>query len=379
MASLNPNAPVYIPSLHLLSLESYYSPPLSQHPSLLSPLCFQDNQIPYQNNALYTSSPSPYIHDLCYYLYPQASFICCYRKEFPYFHIPQPCPPRSLPHPLPPSGLQQSRASLSLLSEEGEEKEKLEDHVVSVTQGKQEVEEKVVRKKVCKGVKGTKGFRVFASDSFTGKRVYVPKPPRCQGRLPPLPQRRMLTGDYEFKAEPGAGDLISDAKTTVMIKNLPNRFTVEKLLEILDKHCLQENEKFLSLGGEKKACDGVVKLGDGEAATTLSEFDFLYLPIDFRSGSNLGYAFVNFTNSTAAWRLHDYLHKFEWKCFGSRKICEVTYARIQELKHHFTNSVFLCDRDQYLPMCFQPSRNGFNQPEPAYVGRRLDAASKVTK
>ena len=57
---------------------------------------------------------------------------------------------------------------------------------------------------------------------------------------------------------------------------------MEKLLDILDKHCLEENEKVLSLKGEKEASDGVVKLGGGEGATTLSEFDFLYLPMDFR-------------------------------------------------------------------------------------------------
>ncbi|XP_008811936.2 protein terminal ear1-like [Phoenix dactylifera] len=388
MASLNPNAPVYIPSPHLLSLESYYSPPPPpppQHPSPSPSSYFQYNQTPYQNNAIYTSSPSPYVHDLCYYLSPQISFVCCYRKGFSYFQIPQPCPPRPLPHPapLPPSCLKQPRGSLSPLIEEGEGKDKPQDHVVSAAQVKQEVEKKVVRKKASKGANGSKGFRVFASGSFTGKRVYVPKPPRCQGRLPPLLRRTKLTGDFEFKkVEPGPGDSKSDAKTTVMIKNLPNKFTTEKLMDILDKHCLRENEKVLSLKGEEKACDGVVKLADGEGATTLSEFDFLYLPIDFRSGSNLGYAFVNFTSSTAAWKLHDYLHHFEWKCFGSRKICEVTYARIQglrELKNHFTSSVFLCNRDQYLPLCFQPSRNGFNQPEPECVGRRIHVASEVTK
>lgn len=54
------------------------------------------------------------------------------------------------------------------------------------------------------------------------------------------------------------------------------------LLDILDRHCLQENEKVLSSLAEEKAWNGVGKLGDGEGATTLSEFDFLYLPIDFR-------------------------------------------------------------------------------------------------
>lgn len=43
----------------------------------------------------------------------------------------------------------------------------------------------------------------------------------------------------------------------------------------------------------------------------------------------MGYAFVNFTTPAAAWRLHRFLHNYEWKLHGSRKVCEVTYARIQ--------------------------------------------------
>ncbi|XP_038975595.1 protein terminal ear1-like [Phoenix dactylifera] len=300
--------------------------------------------------------------------------------------IPQACPerPHALPLPVPvpvpppPCGLDQPRASLALISEETN-KHKPQDDVVSETQLKQGVKEGVVGREGDKGVTGSKGFRGSGSGSFRGERVYAQKPVRRQGGLPPLLRRRKLTGDFEFKkVETGAGDSIREAKTTVMIKNLPNKFTTEKLLAILDQHCLEENKKVLSLKREEEASD--VKLGDAEVVTTLSEFDFLYLPIDFRSGSNLGYAFVNFSSSIAARRLHDYLHDFEWKCFGSRKICEVTYARIQglqDLKDHFKNSVFICERDQFLPMCFQPCRNGFNQAEPEYVCRRIHVASQA--
>lgn len=48
-----------------------------------------------------------------------------------------------------------------------------------------------------------------------------------------------------------------------------------------------------------------------------------------RTGFNMGYAFVNFTTAIAARRLYNALHDFQWKTHGSRKVCEVTYARIQ--------------------------------------------------
>ena len=49
------------------------------------------------------------------------------------------------------------------------------------------------------------------------------------------------------------------------------------------------------------------------------------------TGSNMGYAFVNFTNSEGAWRLHRAFHMMKWDFIGSKKICEITYARIQVL------------------------------------------------
>lgn len=48
-----------------------------------------------------------------------------------------------------------------------------------------------------------------------------------------------------------------------------------------------------------------------------------------RTGSNLGYAFVNFTSAAGAWRLHRAFHRMKWSIMGSKKVCEVTYARIQ--------------------------------------------------
>jgi len=42
----------------------------------------------------------------------------------------------------------------------------------------------------------------------------------------------------------------------------------QMVLDLLDKHCREVNENVE---------------GDGDAAVPLSEFDFLYLPIDFRS------------------------------------------------------------------------------------------------
>ncbi|XP_020694263.1 protein MEI2-like 6 [Dendrobium catenatum] len=157
--------------------------------------------------------------------------------------------------------------------------------------------------------------------------------------------------DFEFK-EAAAG------KTTVMLKNIPNKFSKQEILDLLDEHCRRENSKILEEGSA--------------ADSQLSEFDFLYLPMDFLSGSNLGYAFVNFTSTVAASRLHREMHKKPWNVYGSRKVSEVTHAKIQGsegLLKHFKSSIFACCSPEYLPVYFYPSRDGFRRTKERLVGK----------
>ncbi|XP_021611351.1 protein terminal ear1 homolog isoform X1 [Manihot esculenta] len=136
--------------------------------------------------------------------------------------------------------------------------------------------------------------------------------------------------------------------TTVMIRNIPNRYTRELLMEFLDKHCMVENQKAML---RKSDCE----------ETFVSAFDFLYLPMDFGNHANKGYAFVNFTDSRAAWKFHAAVHNQRWELFQSTKICEIASARLQGkegLVKHFRNSTFECGTDDYLPVCFSPPRDG---------------------
>lgn len=141
-----------------------------------------------------------------------------------------------------------------------------------------------------------------------------------------------------------------DSRTTVMIKNIPNKYSQKLLLNMLDNHCIHCNEQ----------------IGDGDDQP-LSAFDFVYLPIDFNNKCNVGYGFVNMTSPQATWRLYKAFNNQHWEVFNSRKICEVTYARVQgleALKEHFKNSKFPCEMDHYLPVVFSPPRDGRLQTEP---------------
>lgn len=92
------------------------------------------------------------------------------------------------------------------------------------------------------------------------------------------------------------------AYTTVMLRNIPNRYTRDMLVERL-------NEKYKGA------------------------YDFVYLPIDFNSKCNVGYAFINFTTPDVAAAFMQEYHGAKSKIclpgFGSTKTCEVCYARCQ--------------------------------------------------
>ncbi|RLN35290.1 hypothetical protein C2845_PM03G04200 [Panicum miliaceum] len=136
-------------------------------------------------------------------------------------------------------------------------------------------------------------------------------------------------------------DLASN-RTTLMIRHLPNDFTKMRLMAIIDEHCFMENEK-IAPGGVK------------------SEYDFLYVPIDFRTMANKGYAFVNMTSPDAARRLWEHLHGHRWEVRRCGKTCAVDYGAVQglvRLVDHFSLSSFECDSEDLLPVRFEPPRDG---------------------
>lgn len=57
---------------------------------------------------------------------------------------------------------------------------------------------------------------------------------------------------------------------------------------------------------------------------------------------NVGYGFVNMTSPEATWRLYKAFHHQNWEVFNSRKICEVTYARVQvRINFALINALFI--------------------------------------
>ena len=88
------------------------------------------------------------------------------------------------------------------------------------------------------------------------------------------------------------------ARTTVMIRNIPCRWSAEDLLSVL-AHVID------------------------------SSWDLLYMPCKTAEVANAGYAFMNFCSSQDTLRLFNAMHGRQWPHTRSGKICEIRYARIQ--------------------------------------------------
>merc|ERR1719247_1750500 len=84
--------------------------------------------------------------------------------------------------------------------------------------------------------------------------------------------------------------------TTVMLRNLPNRYTREMLRQMLD--------------------------AEGFAG----RYTFVYLPIDFKTHSGLGYAFVDLVSSDDALRLRTTFEVFQRWLIQSEKVCSVGWS-----------------------------------------------------
>lgn len=116
-----------------------------------------------------------------------------------------------------------------------------------------------------------------------------------------------------------------DTRTTLMIKNIPNKYNQDMLLEAI-------NENY----------DGL--------------YDFFYLPIDFKNKCNVGYAFINFKDPLSIPNFYKEFTNKRWKKFNSEKVCQINYARIQgkeAMVEHFKNSSLLFEDVKCQPLIFE--------------------------
>ncbi|KAF3786696.1 MEI2-like 4 protein [Nymphaea thermarum] len=115
-----------------------------------------------------------------------------------------------------------------------------------------------------------------------------------------------------------------DTRTTLMIKNIPNKYTSKMLLAAIDEH-------------------------------HRGTYDFIYLPIDFKNKCNVGYAFINMIDAMQIVPFYEAFNGKKWEKFNSEKVASLAYARIQgkaALIAHFQNSSLMNEDKRCRPILF---------------------------
>lgn len=113
-----------------------------------------------------------------------------------------------------------------------------------------------------------------------------------------------------------------DNRTTLMIKNIPNKYTSKMLMAAIDE------------------CHH-------------GTYDFIYLPIDFKNKCNVGYAFINLVDPSHIISLYESFNGKRWEKFNSEKVASLAYARIQgkaALIAHFQNSSLMNEDKRCRPI-----------------------------
>ncbi|KAJ7072243.1 RNA recognition motif 2-domain-containing protein [Mycena amicta] len=174
----------------------------------------------------------------------------------------------------------------------------------------------------------------------------VPAPPSPPSTVGSVPPRALLPPNPHVVPNPGNNDRnqlnISriedgqDTRTTVMIKNIPNKMNDKDLMAFIGNVCHRR-------------------------------IDFLYLRMDFQNGCNVGYAFVNFITVQDLLRFAKAKLGEKWNMFSSEKVLQMSYANYQgkeALVEKFKNSCIMDERPAWQPKIFYSNGPELGLPEP---------------
>jgi len=122
-----------------------------------------------------------------------------------------------------------------------------------------------------------------------------------------------------------------EADTTVMLRNIPNRYTVEEIVAEL----------------KAKNFEGL--------------FDFIYLPIDFQLKKNKGYAFINFNCPRTRTRFVSVFDRCALTRYATRKILRVDPAVNQGFEENMakysTKDAARITNEWFRPMIFSCTKD----------------------
>jgi RNA recognition motif-containing protein len=110
-----------------------------------------------------------------------------------------------------------------------------------------------------------------------------------------MPPVALSSSSSDGTVVPDTDDDLDD-RTTIMMRDIPNLYCTDRLVELFD------------LAGFSR------------------RYDFVYLPMDFRTDMSLGYAFVDFVSNADAQRFMEVFDGFSSWMTPSPKVCQVSWA-----------------------------------------------------
>lgn len=168
------------------------------------------------------------------------------------------------------------------------------------------------------------------------------------------PRSGSWTGPFNFRGNddhagtPGTPQQIeawkiengTDVRTTIMLRNVPNRMSFGELKAIVD-------------------------------ATSKGKYTFLYLRVDFKRNSNVGYAFIDFANPEDILDFFKHRNNTRWMPNSNRTV-QLSYATIQGydcLVEKFRNSAIMLENPNYRPKLFYTSETA---SDPSKIGEERE-------
>jgi len=121
---------------------------------------------------------------------------------------------------------------------------------------------------------------------------------------------------------------LAEAKTTVMMRNIPNDYSRDMLVQLID---------------EQGFCGC---------------YNLFYLPVDYSSRVSFGYAFIDLVSPEEAKRFHAHFQGFDDWDMVSSKVCEVCWSSVLQGVHahvdRYRNSPVMHETvpDEFKPLLF---------------------------
>jgi hypothetical protein len=156
------------------------------------------------------------------------------------------------------------------------------------------------------GSQGSMSFPVLAHSIYTPGmclwQCHLPAPALVKSGAAPEDISMLGSGSSQSKSfevsmrSEDTRESVEQQRTTLMLRNLPNNYTRDLLIELLNAH------------------------------DWIGKYDFLYYPVDFQTNSGLGFAFVNCITHADACMVKAALEGFRRWAIPSSKACTVGWC-----------------------------------------------------